>query len=68
MAFDTLARELFETLPYEKQMEVVDFIMFLSKRPLQEDKKAFPFDVFAGGMTYIAEDFDVTTEGFEEYL
>ena len=68
MAFDTLAREMFETLPYEKQMEVVDFIMFLSKRPLQEDKKDFPFDVFAGGMTYIAEDFDVTTEGFEEYL
>lgn len=68
MAFDTLAREAFELLPYEKQMEVVDFIMFLSKRPLQKDKRSFPFDVFAGGMTYIADDFDATPEGFEEYL
>ena len=68
MAFDSLARDAFELLPREKQMEVVDFIMFLSKRPSQQDRRAFPFDVFAGGMSFIAEDFDVTPEGFEDYL
>ena len=68
MAFDSLAREAFDMLSHEQQMEVIDFIMFLSKRPSRKEKKPFPFDVFAGGMKYIADDFDKSLEGFEEYM
>lgn len=72
MAFDLLAKEMFESLPYEKQLEVVDFIMFLSsgitKKRAESDCGPFPFDVFAGGLNYIADDFDEIPEGFEEYV
>ena len=30
--------------------------------------KLFPFDAFAGGMTYIADDFDETPDCFKETL
>ena len=34
----------------------------------EEKKDKFPFDAFAGGMTYIADDFDETPECFKEYI
>ncbi len=33
----------------------------------EQKKKAFPFDAFTNGMTYIADDFDATPECFREY-
>lgn len=66
-----LVKEMFETLPFEKQNEVVDFVFFLyteNKKNEQKGKSKFPFDVFSGGMNYIAEDFDETPEGFEDYI
>lgn len=67
-----LVREMFDSLPFEKQTEVVDFVLFLytenKKNTQKKDNGKFPFDVFSGGMNYIAEDFDDTPEGFEEYI
>lgn len=67
-----LVKEMYDTLPFEKQNEVADFIFFLytenNKSAQNKPKKNFPFDAFAGGMNYIAEDFDDTPEGFEDYI
>jgi hypothetical protein len=72
MSFDLLAKEAFDTLSQEKQVEVLDFIMFLHKRNNERIKtgkeKKYPFDIFSGGLTYIAEDFDETPDCFEEYV
>ena len=35
---------------------------------VEDNKEKFPFDVFSGGLTYIADDFDETPECFKEYL
>ena len=67
-----LVKEMFDTLPVEKQTEVVDFVLFLytenNKNIQKKEIKKFPFNVFSGGMNYIAEDFDEIPEGFEEYI
>lgn len=66
-----LVKEMFETLPFEQQNEVVDFVFFLYKENNKKNPKGkskFPFDVFSGGMNYIAENFDDTPEGFEDYI
>ena len=64
-----LVKEMFETLPVEKQSEVVDFVLFLyTENNKNKEKSKFPVDVFSGGLNYIAEDFDETPEGFEDYI
>ena len=74
MSFDVLARDMFETLSTEQKAEVVDFIVFLSTRQKRAvDSKpahesSFPFDCFAGGLSYIAEDFDAPIDDFQEYM
>ena len=35
---------------------------------LESSKEKFPFDIFSGGLMYIADDFDETPECFKEYL
>ena len=35
---------------------------------IQKEIKKFPFDVFSGGLNYIAEDFDEIPEGFKDYI
>lgn len=72
MSFDLMVKEAFDTLPLEKQAEVVDFIMFLhtkNDKSMKPDKvKRFPFDAFSGGLLHISDDFDETPECFEEYV
>ena len=74
MSFDVLARDMFETLSTEQKAEVVDFIFFLSTRQKRaEDSKpvhegSFPFDCLAGGLSYIADDFDAPMDDFREYM
>jgi hypothetical protein len=74
MSFDVLARDMFETLSTEQKAEVVDFIVFLSTRQKKaRDSKAvrdasFPFDCFAGGLSFIADDFDAPLDDFREYM
>ena len=65
-----LAKEMFDTLPFEKQNEGVDFSLFLFTKNNKPNKRTgnFPFDVFSGGMNYIAEYFDEIPEGFEDYI
>jgi len=71
MSFE-LVKEMFDTLPFEKQSEVVDFIFFLytenNKKSQPKGKGKFPFDVFSGGLNFIAEDFDETPDCFEDYV
>ena len=67
--FDSIAQQKFDALTDNQQAEVVDFIIFLSeKSKTVEDKKDFPFDVFAGDMVYMADDFDETPDCFKEYI
>ena len=74
MAFDVLARDMFETLSTEQQAEVVDFIVFLSTRQSKAQSSqpsgnsSFPFDCLAGGLNYIADDFDAPLDDFREYM
>ena len=69
MTFEAVAKQAFDTLSFTQQAEVVDFIMYLStKQKTEKTNSAFPFDIFAGDMTYIADDFDETPECFEEYV
>ena len=65
-----LVKEIFDTLPFEKQNEVVDFVLFLYAENNKKNKNngKFPFDIFSGGMNYISEDFDDIPEDFEEYI
>ena len=63
------AANTFDNLTIDQQTEVVDFIMFLGEQSKKtDDTKGFPFDAFAGGMTYIAEDFDDTPDCFKDYI
>jgi hypothetical protein len=74
MAFDVMARDMFETLSTEQQAEVVDFILFLSTKQSKErgyqaaEDQSFPFDCLAGGLNYIADDFDSPLDDFREYM
>ncbi len=74
MSFDVLARDMFETLSTEQKAEVVDFIVFLSTRQKKakasgpDQDSSFPFDCFAGGLNYIADDFDAPLDDFREYM
>ena len=66
---DPIVQQAFYELSEGQQEEVVDFIMFLSeKSKLVEDKKEFPFDVFAGDMVFMADDFDETPDCLKEYV
>ena len=69
MDFAVDAKASFDALPQAQQAEVLDFIRFLStKATAKHGQREFPFDIFAGGMTYMAEDFDETPECFKEYV
>lgn len=35
---------------------------------VENGKEKFPFDIFADGLIYIADDFDETPECFKEYV
>jgi hypothetical protein len=60
----------FETLPPEKQAEVVDFIQFLKSRQVpqgQPQKTQRPFGVLKGEV-WMSDDFDAPLEDFAEYM
>lgn len=55
----------------EEQAQAVDFIDYLlmkRKYGQQSRKTHFQFDALAGGLEYIADDFDETPEEFREYM
>ena len=67
--FNSIAQQKFDTLSENQKAEVVDFIMFLSEKSKPvEEKKDFPFDIFAGDMLFMADDFDDTPDCFKEYI
>jgi hypothetical protein len=59
----------FETLPPEKQAEVVDFIQFLKSKQVQAQpqKEKRPFGVLKGEV-WMSDDFDAPLEDFAEYM
>lgn len=60
----------FETLPPEKQAEVVDFIQFLKSRleqQAQPQKTKRPFGVLKGEV-WMSDDFEAPLEDFAEYM
>ena len=68
MDFAMDAKASFDALSQAQQAEVLKFIRLLSAKTEGKQRKSFPFDIFAGGMTYMAEDFDETPECFKEYV
>lgn len=72
MAWNSTVKKTFEELPEDKQSEVIDFIMFLSrghKKAEQKQKvKPFPFDGLKGKPYYVSDDFDDTLDDFGEYM
>lgn len=74
MSYDANVRDIFETLPSEEQVEVIDSMLFLKKRRENQSMgvknmdHVFPFDCFAGGLGYISDDFDEPLADFEEYM
>lgn len=60
----------FESLPPEKQAEVVDFIQFLKSRQAQQSqqqKPKRPFGVLKGEV-WMSDDFDAPLEDFAAYM
>jgi len=60
----------FETLPPEKQAEVIDFIQFLKLRQVQQVKPLTSkrsFGVLKGEI-WMSDDFDAPLEDFAEYM
>ena len=58
-------------LTQQEQEQAVDFIDFLllhRKHGEAPRKTRFQFDVLAGGLEYIAEDFDDPIDDFKEYM
>lgn len=64
--------QMYDTMTAVEQKELYDFAMFIiTKRQtdvVKTKKNKIPYDAFAGGLHYIADDFDETPEGFEEYM
>lgn len=74
MAYEAILEEV-KDLPEDSQTEVLHFILFLkSKKENEEPKMPSPkkpkrkFDIMAGKLLYMADDFDETPECFEEYM
>lgn len=60
----------FETLPPEKQAEVIDFIQFLKSKQVQQaqpQQEKRPFGVLQGEV-WMSDDFDAPIEDFAEYM
>lgn len=64
--------QMYDTMTDVEQKELYDFAMFIIKKRQVDARKSkknkVPYNVFAGGLHYIADDFDETPEGFEEYM
>ena len=52
----------------EQAVSFIDFLLLRHRAPYKPKKTQFEFDALAGGLEYIAEDFDNTPEEFEEYM
>ena len=74
MSYYAIVRDIFDTLPSEDQVEVIDFMLFLKERKenqfmgVKNTDHVFPFDCFAGGLGFISDDFDEPLADFEEYM
>ena len=71
MVYDVIEKEI-KSLPADKLPEVLNFIAFVkyqaSIEALSSDKtKKRKTNTLAGGMFFMAEDFDETPECFKEY-
>ncbi len=69
MAIDLLEREV-RGLPEEDILRVIEFVRFIKYEAAQKKAKT-PRRVpghFSDQLLYIADDFDDTPEGFEEYM
>lgn len=56
-----------EAITFKQNQKIILTVMdeFID---VENNKENFPFDAFASGMIYIADDFDETPECFKEYL
>ena len=52
----------------EQTVEFIDFLLLRRKRAGNPPKSRFQLDALAGGLEYIADDFDETPEDFKEYM
>ena len=58
-----------EKMDESAKNETVDSMRFpIEKKTEEEAPSKFPFGCFAGGLLYIADDFDATPEEFKEYM
>lgn len=52
----------------EQTVDFIDFLLLRRKSETEPRKTHFQLDALAGGLEYIADDFDKTPEEFEEYM
>ena len=72
MTYDILIQEA-RDISEDLMREVIRFIRFLKLDTTRENPEAVSssrirFDVFAGGLEYISDDFDSTLDTLEEYV
>ena len=75
MAYQAIVEEI-KDLPEESQDKVLEFIQFLKYKKKKDDAKKNTkeinaeqkFDLMAGKLVYMADDFDETPECFKEYM
>lgn len=70
MSFDGAVEREFSKLTEDQQRSIFNLMILFNQSNLKEtvQRNNVPYDVFEGGLTYIADDFDETPEGFEEYM
>ena len=52
----------------EQTVDFIDFLLLRRKRESEPRRTHFQLDALAGGLEYIADNFDETPEEFEEYM
>lgn len=71
MLFEAEAKKEFDKLSEAQQITIIELMILFNQNNEKSENKPknkVPFNAFAGGLHYIADDFDDTPEGFEEYM
>ncbi len=67
---ETMLRRWNELTQSEQEQAVafIDFLLLRRRRDGNPGKTRFKLDTLAGGLEYIADDFDETPDDFKEYM
>lgn len=71
MSFNGVVEKAFDQLTDAQQNSIYELILLFNQsntQTVKSKKNKVLYGAFKGGLNYIADDFDETPEGFEEYM